>query len=150
MILNFDRFRNNKLLKRLIIYFKRETNTLIIRNLLKRYIMKNFIIVIISFLVINSCYSQIISGDILDSGRKLLTVCDFVIKSDRSGEVVYEIAVDIKGEITSATIVNSLTTIKSTPLKMEAKNLVNTFKFEPGTFYPKFHHCRVKITFVEK
>lgn len=112
--------------------------------------MKKLFIVIISFLVINNCFSQIISGEILDSGRKLLTESDFVIKSDRSGEVVFDISVDIKGDVTSATIVTSLTTIKSTPLKMEAKNLINTFKFEPGTFYPKFHHSKIKITFIEK
>ena len=112
--------------------------------------MKKSVIIFISFFSVNNSYSQIISGEILDSGRKLITVSDFVIKSDRSGEVVYEIDVDIKGDVTSAIIVNSLTTIKSTPLKLDAKNLINTFKFEPGTFYPKFHHSRVKITFVEK
>jgi hypothetical protein len=112
--------------------------------------MKKSVIVFISFFIVNNSYSQIISGEILDSGRKLITLSDFVIKSDRSGEVVYEIAIDIKGDVTSATIVNSLTTIKSTPLKLDAKNLINTFKFEPGTFYPKFHHSRIKITFVEK
>ena len=112
--------------------------------------MKKLFIVFISFFIIKNSYSQIISGEILDSGRKLITVSDFVIKSDRSGEVVYEIAVDIKGDVTSAIIVNSLTTIKLTPLKLDAKNLIYTFKFEPGTFYPKFHHSRVKITFVEK
>jgi hypothetical protein len=111
--------------------------------------MKNSVIIFISFFIVKNSYSQIISGEILDSGRKLITLSDFVIKSDRSGEVVYEIAVDIKGDVTSVIIVNSLTTIKSTPLKLEAKNLINTFKFEPGTFYPKFHHSRVKITFVE-
>jgi hypothetical protein len=112
--------------------------------------MKKLIVVIIPFLIINHSYSQIISGEVLDSGRKMLTMSDFTIKSDRSGVVVFEMSVDIKGDVTSATIVNSLTTIKSTPLKMDAKNLISTFKFEPGTFYPKFHHCNIKITFVEK
>ena len=112
--------------------------------------MKKLIVVFISFFIFNHSYSQIISGEILNSGRKMLTMSDFTIKSDRSGVVVFDISVDIKGDITSATIVNSLTTIKSTPLKMEAKNLINTFKFEPGTFYPKFHHCSIKITFIEK
>ncbi len=113
-------------------------------------IMKKLIVVFISFLIFNHSFSQIISGEILDSGRKILTISDFTIKSDRSGEVVFDISVDIKGDVTSATIVTSLTTIKSTPLKMDAKNLINTFKFEPGTFYPKFHHGNIKITFVEK
>jgi hypothetical protein len=112
-------------------------------------IMKKLIVVFITFMMFNHSYSQIISGEILDSGRKMLTMSDFKIKSDRSGEVVFDIAVDIKGDVTSAIILSSLTTIKSTPLKMDAKNLINTFKFEPGTFYPKFHHCKIKITFVE-
>jgi hypothetical protein len=112
--------------------------------------MKKSVIIFISFFIVNNCYSQLISGEILDSGRKLITVSDFVIKSDRSGEVVFEIAVDINGDVISANIVNNLTTIKSSPLKMEAKNLINTFKFEPGTFYPKFHHSRIKIKFVDK
>ena len=132
------------------ILIKRETIVVFIRKVFKIKVMKKSVIIFISFFIVKNSYSQIISGEILDSGRKLITLSDFVIKSDRSGEVVYEIAIDIKGDVTSATIVNSLTTIKSTPLKLDAKNLINTFKFEPGTFYPKFHHSRVKITFVEK
>ena len=74
--------------------------------------MKKLIVVFISFLIFNHSYSQIISGEILNSGRKMLTMSDFTIKSDRSGVVVFDISVDIKGDFTSATIVNILNTIK--------------------------------------
>lgn len=98
----------------------------------------------------NTVYSQLIEGDIVTVNRKLLTKTDFQIKGSKAGEVVLDIAVDIYGNVTSANVIHHMTTINSSPIKMEAKNLVHTFKFEPGTTYPKFHHAKVKITVVEE
>jgi hypothetical protein len=106
-----------------------------------------FIAVLIN---VNHLFSQVISGDIYQVNRRLLTESTFKIESDMEGEIIYDISVDIFGKVKSAIVVPSLTTIKSTPLKMDAKNFVSTLKFEPGNGYPKFHHGFVKVTFVKK
>jgi len=101
-------------------------------------------------LCINTSFSQLISGDIVSVGRRLLTPSTFTINGAKKGEIVYEISVDIYGNVTSSTLVQSMTDVVSTPLKMDAKNLINTLKFEKGNGYPKFHHAKVKITVVDK
>ncbi len=98
----------------------------------------------------NFAFSQIISGDIANVGRRLVTETNFTIKSTKIGEVVFDISVDINGKVTSAVIDKSKTTISSTPMIMDAKNLVSTFKFEAGNGFPKFHHGLVKINFTDK
>lgn len=95
-------------------------------------------------------HAQLLSGTLVDDHRKLLTETNFTITGTREGVVVYDIAVDIYGNVTSETLVVNMTTISSTPARMEARNLIKTFKFQQGTTYPKFHHVKVKITFVKK
>lgn len=111
--------------------------------------MKNSVTVIFVF-SLHFCFGQLLSGDIVDVKRPLLTETNFTIKGTKEGVVVYDIAVDIYGNVTSETLVANMTTISSTPARMEARNLIKTFKFQPGTAYPKFHHVKVKITFVTK
>ena len=91
-------------------------------------------------------FSQLISGGVVDVNRRLLTSTDFTMKGTKEGVVVYDLAVDINGNISSETLVTSMTTIASTPVRMEVRNYLKTLKFEPGTSYPKFHHVTVKIT----
>ena len=102
------------------------------------------------FICSNCVFSQIISGDIYNSGRRIMTETNFIINSVKNGEIVFDISVDVYGKVTSAVIDKSKSTITSTPLIMDAKNLVNTFKFEPGNGFPKFHHGLVRINFIEK
>ena len=111
--------------------------------------MKNVLILICAFCA-NQAYCQLLSGSLVDDNRKLLTTTDFTLKGTKEGVVVYDLAVDIYGNVTSETLVVNMTTINSTPDRMAAKNLMKTFKFEPGTAYPKFHHVKVKVTFVTK
>lgn len=91
---------------------------------------------------------QLLSGDIVDYGRPLLTETNFTLKGTKEGVVVYEIAVDLNGNVTSESLVSSMTTITSTPIQMDAKNYIKKLKFKSGTGYPKFQHAKVKITFV--
>ena len=108
------------------------------------------IVLLVVFFKIGSFYSQIISGDIYNTGRKLLTETNFTLKSSKSGVVVFDVSVDITGKITSVVVEQSMTSITSTPMRMDAKNLINTFKFEAGNGFPKFHHGLIKINFIEK
>ena len=108
------------------------------------------IILIVSFFSIQQLFSQVISGDIYNVGRRLLTETNFTLKGTKSGVVVFDISVDITGKVTSAVVEKSMTTITSTPMLMDAKNLINTYKFELGNGFPKFHHGLVKINFSDK
>lgn len=111
--------------------------------------MKNLVL-IISLFSIHQVFSQIISGDLYSVGRRLLTETNFSIKAGKNGEVVFDISVDINGKVTSAVIDKSKSNVTSTPMIMDAKNLLSTFKFEAGTGFPKFHHGLVKINFTDK
>lgn len=108
---------------------------------------------ILSFLFImavQQVFSQLVSGEIVTSGRKLLTETNFTIKGSKEGVVVYDLAIDLQGNVISETLVTTMTTTTSTPLKMDVRNYLKTFKFEAGNGYPKFHHVTVKITVVTK
>ncbi len=106
------------------------------------------LLLIIALIFINTSFSQLISGDLVESGRRLLTETDFTIKGTKAGVVVYDVSVDLKGNVTSAVLVGEMTTIKSTPTQMDVKSYVNKFKFVAGNGYPKFHHATIKITVV--
>ena len=108
---------------------------------MKQLLLFGFII----FLQQANC--QLISGDIVDYGRPLLTETNFILKGAKEGAVVCEIAVDLNGNVTSAIIDASMSTITSTPIQMDAKNYVKKLKFKAGTGYPKFQHAKVKVTF---
>ena len=109
--------------------------------------MKQFLLFgFIMFLQQANC--QLLSGDIVDSGRPLLTETNFILKGAKEGAVVCEIAVDLNGNVTSAIIDASMSTITSTPIQMDAKNYVKKLKFKAGTGYPKFQHAKVKVTFI--
>jgi hypothetical protein len=110
--------------------------------------MKKIFILSVAMFCTRSLYSQLLSGDVVESHRPLLTETDFTIKGSKEGYVVYELAVDTKGNVTSETLVSSMTNIVSTPMKLDAKNMVHKFKFKEGP-YLKFQHVKVKITFVK-
>ena len=93
-------------------------------------------------------FGQVLSGEILDEGRKVTSSIPFVIEGMLDGYCTYELAVDRDGKVTSARLVE--TNLKSTPAKYEVRNYVTKIKFAPGTYYPKFHHALVKITTVKK
>lgn len=94
-------------------------------------------------------FSQLLSGDVINEGRSLLTKTDFKINSTTEGVVVYDITVNREGKVTSTLLKIEQSTINSTPLKMQAVNLLKSFKFEPNTRYPQVQHVLVKITFVK-
>lgn len=110
--------------------------------------MKSFLLTTALFFSLQS-FGQLISGDLLDEGRKLITETSFTMVGSTAGEIYYELAVNREGKVTSEKLLTDKTTINSTPLRYGAKNYVRTLKFEPGTYYPEFHHVVVRIV-VEK
>lgn len=104
-------------------------------------------ILILLFLLMTSwSFSQMISGDLKDEGRKLLTQYEFVQKGKKSGYMNVNLAVDREGNVTSAKTVKS--TFTSTVTDMRVRQSLMKLKFEKGTHFPKFHHVVVKVTLV--
>ncbi|MDG1147818.1 MAG: hypothetical protein P8N52_05880 [Crocinitomicaceae bacterium] len=93
-------------------------------------------------------FGQVLSGDIVDEGRQVISDIPFVVEGMVAGYCIYELSVGRTGEVVSARLVD--TNVKSTPAKYELRNYAFKFKFSPGTYYPKFHHARVKITSIKK
>ena len=98
------------------------------------------------FLIMSYCsFGQLIGGKLLDDGRKLISSETFQITDNNVGTIVYELAVNNKGIVTSAKLIPEGTTIISTPTRIKARNYVAKLKFEEGTYYPEFHFVRVKV-----
>lgn len=106
-----------------------------------------FSIVFLSALL--NSHSQILSGALLDDKRPMTSKTNFVIESNYDGYVVYEIAVDIYGKVSSTRLIAEKSNITSTPANFEAKNLLKSMTFKEGEYFPKFHYGLVKITFVK-
>jgi hypothetical protein len=99
------------------------------------------------FLIMSYCsFGQLIGGKLLDDGRKLISSETFQITDNNVGTIVYELAVNNKGIVTSAKLISDGTNIISTPTRIKARNYATKLKFEEGTYYPEFHFVRVKIT----
>ncbi len=104
------------------------------------------LITFVFLLLASSSNAQLISGTLVEEGRKAITDIQFVQQGTANGFIVYELAVDREGNVTGIELVES--TINSTPTKVKVRNYLKTVKFEKGTHYPAFHHVRVKITMV--
>ena len=108
-----------------------------------------FIIGLSSF-IIGDVYGQLLSGDLLESNRYLLHKKDFIIESQTEGVIVLELSVNERGLVTSQRYITEQSTLKSTPLKMQAINYVKKFEFLAGSLFPKFQYVTVQINFVNK
>lgn len=102
------------------------------------------LLILLSF----SAHSQLMSGNLIDEGRKLITPQNFQLDGNATGEIYFELAVNREGIVTSERLMKEKTSVVSTPTRIRAKELVSQFKFEPGTYYPEFHHVVVKIKVV--
>jgi len=91
-------------------------------------------------------FSQLLDGTLMDEARKLISVSTFKLIDNNEGVAFYQLAVNRKGEVTSATLLGAGTTIISTPTRMKMRNYLMTLTFEEGMYYPEFHHVRVKVT----
>ncbi len=90
-------------------------------------------------------FSQL-SGDILISGRKITSPISYTLEMKATGKIVFDIAVNTQGKVTSCILNKSESTIYSTRYIYEAKNrILMELKFEAGNGYPTFHQGRVVI-----
>jgi hypothetical protein len=111
--------------------------------------LKNLIASLLFFTISNLTYSQLISGDLMESGRKMETKFNFEIKDKYSGFQSFELAVNPLGKVIGIKNLDERGGIISTPAKVLATNKLYELKFESGAHYPKFHHVKVKVNFVK-
>jgi len=98
-------------------------------------------------LISSNSFSQLISGGAKNEGRVVISEMPFVLAGTIDGWAKYELAIDRKGNVTSAEILE--TNLARTSAKLQIRNYVMTMKFTEGTVYPRFHHGVVKITLVK-
>ena len=104
--------------------------------------MKTFLI---SCLILwsQSAISQIY-GDLAKDKRPIEKQIDYAIPAKYEGQIVFDIVVDEKGNVTSCTLDKAKTNIKSTPTIMKAKNKVlSQLKFKASSIYPQFHRGEI-------
>lgn len=107
--------------------------------------MKNIFLVF--FLILTSTVNaQLIEGAILNDGRKILGEPMYIVEGMKNGWAKYDLSIDIEGKVTGVKLVES--NLKSTPATTIIRNHVKKFSFEPGTYYPKYHHVVVKISMI--
>lgn len=109
--------------------------------------MRNFLP--FAFIFFTSFSFAQLSGDIHRDGRQCLSSAGFVIEGNQNGILVFDIAVDIEGNITGVKFIASESSIKSTPARMKAQQHFTEWKFEKDTIFPKFHQGRITITMVK-
>lgn len=110
----------------------------------------NKIILFFCLLWFANADAQLLSGDLLESGRRIASSTDFTFKGSVEGVLIYELAVDREGKVTSVLYKGDRSTIKSTPIKLEAENFLKGLMFQPGTAYPKFQHVIVQLNYVKQ
>ncbi len=91
-------------------------------------------------------FCQLVDGPIVTDKRVLISTIGFKLIDNNEGVLFYELAVDITGKVTSATLVKEGTTVVSTPTKIKVRNHLMQLKFEAGTHYPQVHKVKVKVT----
>lgn len=94
--------------------------------------------------------AQLLSGQLLEENRKLLTQTDFTIYGDYTGHIVYELSVDRKGKVTSERLIPEQSTIKSTPANIQARKFLNSLVFQEGTHFPANQHVIIRVLFTQQ
>jgi hypothetical protein len=115
----------------------------------KKLNMKYLLYLLFGFLSLNAT-AQLVSGDLLLDGRYLETKTDFTLKTSTEGVIFLQLSVDRDGNVASVATVSEGTTVKSSYVQMEAKNMVKKFKFQSSNYFPKHHHVVVKITLIKQ
>jgi hypothetical protein len=109
--------------------------------------MKNILFLSVIFFTFGA-YAQL-SGDIQRDGRRFLEKPNFIVEGAHDGKLVFDIAVDIEGNITGIKFIAGESTVNSTPARLKAQQHFADWKFEKGTAFPKHHQGRITITMVK-
>ncbi|MCE3295334.1 MAG: hypothetical protein K0R65_1048 [Crocinitomicaceae bacterium] len=112
--------------------------------------MKKILVLFMFLLAGKFSQAQLISGELLDEGRKLVTPYTFTIKGKYKGIKYFELAVNREGKVTGVREEVKEDSFVSSPAKMIAEEELRQLQFEAGTYYPKFQQVLVRVEFVRK
>lgn len=94
--------------------------------------------------------AQLLSGDLLDAGRKMVSSYNFEINDRYKGVQFFELAVNPEGKVTGVRHLDEKGILISTPARILASSKLSDLEFEKGTHFPKLHHVKVKVNFVKQ
>ncbi len=100
------------------------------------------------------CFASVMSfgqvlGPLANDHRKIVTDVVYDIEMDTTGVVIFDIAVNMDGKVTSCHVNKAETTIHSTPLMITCKNrILAGLSFEKGYAFPEFHQGKVQFNVV--
>ncbi len=106
-------------------------------------------LLLLTCLLSSGVFAQLLDGDLMDENRKLVSQTDFKLEGYKTGYFILELSVNREGRVTATTVNYEESTLNATPLQIKAQNYAKTLRFEPGTYYPEFHHVRIKVNFVK-
>jgi hypothetical protein len=112
--------------------------------------MKLILIFSIAICFSSKGYSQLLSGDLIESNRYLTKPVDFNIKSNIQGVMYFELAVNELGKVTSQRFLQEKSTLKSTTCKMDAVNYIKKMEFLGGSLFPKFQYVIIQLNFIKE
>jgi hypothetical protein len=91
-----------------------------------------------------------VSGEIATDKRKALKEIDFTVPYSKPGILVFSIAVNKDGKVTSCVLDEKKSTITSTSVMVKAKNkIMSQLAFEKGIGHPEWHRGFVTIKTVQ-
>ena len=109
--------------------------------------LKALVIFILLTFVSFEARTQIISGDLVQSGRKMISDSDFKVVGRYTGFQYYELSVNREGRVTDVRHLVQKGALISTPARILASGKLNELEFQKGTSYPKFHRVKVRVNF---
>ncbi len=102
-------------------------------------------LLLLSLFISTISFSQT-SGNIIEDGRKIVNDISYILEMKATGKLVFEIAVNRDGKITSCKLNKVESTVRSSRYMIETKNrIITELKFEEGNGFPTFHQGRVTI-----
>ena len=110
--------------------------------------MKKFAFILV---MLSTCAFGQIIGPLANDHRAIVTNIAYEIVADTTGIVVFDIAVNMDGKVTSCQVNKAETTLHSTPLMITGKNrILKGLSFEKGYAFPEFHHGKVQFNVVRE
>jgi hypothetical protein len=94
--------------------------------------------------------AQLIEGDVISDGRKLVTPVDFVIEGFEEGVLFYQITVDREGKVQAIQYIPEGSMYRSTPTDIRAKNFIKKLAFTPKSNAPLTQSVKLKLTVKKK
>ncbi len=94
--------------------------------------------------------AQLIEGDALNDGRKLVNPVEFVIEGFEEGVLFYQITIDREGKVQAIQYLVEGSMYRSTPTDIRAKNFIKKLAFTPKSNAPLTQSVKLKLTVKKK